>query len=511
LSKAAPKGQYRRVSSVRWRDPFLRDEVSQALPNTNTLFDYLLTNEHTLSIPGLYPIGEGTILDDLGWPLAAGAEWGDFDRFAAWYPRELLEAYPYGLRECLQQLYAAGRVVYDHRAKVLFIPRRIEHEPPDNENHIHGWANIIRHPRFPKCDLVWQALRDMRDRLLTLKNDAPWVSQAFQRHFPEVRKAGPLPTWERGGWHPPMGSPHGNPPASRKNGVPASAPISAASSAAAFSAENFENQEPEQDFSGGMASPHGIGGGDRGSRRKGGSSSTAACFAPPPSLRPSPKKPVVVVGRKKSAATHFSNRTTTTTNGQGDHYEGPPVDSCGFEVRNCDLAADLLGEVLAEFRRQHGQERLLPVECWGVSLSEKELELGVADNWALDAVTERNQDLAILEALKALHPEMQVRWSVAPRPQPRPEPAVWSLEQALAWFAKNGLTGGAGGKALKHFWRQVQQLEVTPSELMAAAKAYRQTKNFEDRDWPVAVFMTDGVWKRRVPRLVAMDAAAAGG
>ena len=58
--------RYRKVDVRMWTDErFLK--LTAAKPNAQTLWLYLLTTPHQTAIPGLLPLGAGTIGDDLDW------------------------------------------------------------------------------------------------------------------------------------------------------------------------------------------------------------------------------------------------------------------------------------------------------------------------------------------------------------------------------------------------------------------------------------------------------------
>lgn len=219
-------------------------------------------------------------------------------------------------------------------------------------------------------------------------------------------------------------------------------------------------------------------------------STTAARVAAPRALELVQTKPVVAVGKKKRT-TPISK--TTTTAGVAADLE--VVDQFGFALRNCDLAQDLLERVRARLN-PHGAGQL---DCWAVSVNAGALELGVIDSFA-QAFAEEHHHLQFLEALREEEPTLEVEWCTASRPPAKPAPIRWTLEQCVRWMASKGINGGASDRSLRHFW--VTAATIPPSDLMLAAANYRSDPDFEKKNWPLAVFISDNVWKSRVPALV---------
>lgn len=206
------------------------------------------------------------------------------------------------------------------------------------------------------------------------------------------------------------------------------------------------------------------------------------------SASPYQPPPVVVVDQQKN----FSLSPTTTTNGHSGDFEGGHVDAFGFIVRNVDIAGDLLSRAVERlsYQQRYG------LNVWALSLKDDVLELGAEGQGELERAVEY-YELNLLEAIRAELPGVSLKWTVVPPPPPRPLPSKWTLEQCVRWMNANGLRGGASDKALRAFWKDAQH--VRPAMLINAVKLFRSDRDFEERDWPLAVFVTDGVWKRRVP------------
>jgi len=99
------------------------------------LWLYLLTNNRTTSVPGLYQSGELEIAEALGW---------DAKRF----------------RERFQELLRQGMAKSDWNARVVWVPNVVKYNPPRNENTVKGWVRHI--DNVPECELKAEALQELK-------------------------------------------------------------------------------------------------------------------------------------------------------------------------------------------------------------------------------------------------------------------------------------------------------------------------------------------------------------
>jgi hypothetical protein len=125
--------RYRKVSTRIWADDrFL--QLSKSQPSAQTLFLYLITGPHSTSLPGLFVAGEAMLAEALGWDLK-------------------------GFREAFAELSRVGSgdgheyplAVADWTARLVFLPRAIRHNPPENPNIVKGWKATWT--ELPECDL----------------------------------------------------------------------------------------------------------------------------------------------------------------------------------------------------------------------------------------------------------------------------------------------------------------------------------------------------------------------
>lgn len=126
MSKRKPdEGRYSRVSRRVWGSSDFR-ALSAPKPNAQTLWFRLLTGPELDMIPGLFPLREAGLAEALGWPVAA-------------------------LRRCLTEITSRGMATYDKLAGLVWVPRAIGHNPPDNPNVIVGWK--VAWKDLPDCAL----------------------------------------------------------------------------------------------------------------------------------------------------------------------------------------------------------------------------------------------------------------------------------------------------------------------------------------------------------------------
>ena len=118
--------RYRKITTRLWGDERFRD-LSRAQPNGQTLWLYLLTGPHTTAIPGLFAAGEAGLTEALGWSLAT-------------------------FRKAWLEIERAGMARADWRARVVWIPKALLYNEPENPNVVKGWATQLR--ELPECDLT---------------------------------------------------------------------------------------------------------------------------------------------------------------------------------------------------------------------------------------------------------------------------------------------------------------------------------------------------------------------
>lgn len=146
--------RYRKIDVRIWSDAKIR-QLSSPQPNAQSLWIYLLTNPDTTSLPGLFRAGEAGLAEALGWPLE-------------------------GFREGFRELSSGGLAKADWKARLVFLPNVIRHNPPENPNVIKGWKTPW--DELPECDLKVEAYQLFKE---FLEGFAKGFQEAFRGALPE--------------------------------------------------------------------------------------------------------------------------------------------------------------------------------------------------------------------------------------------------------------------------------------------------------------------------------------
>ena len=151
--------RYSRISRRMWRDEKFMG-LSGPKPNARDLWIFLLTGPHCTSIPGLFVLGEASMAEEMGWPVA-------------------------GTRAALEEIERAGMIRYDRVHRVVWMPNAFRHNVPNNQNQVTGW----RQPwsEIPDCAIK----REARARLEHFLSDEVAFSDEFRDGF--KRAMGELP------------------------------------------------------------------------------------------------------------------------------------------------------------------------------------------------------------------------------------------------------------------------------------------------------------------------------
>lgn len=128
---------YRRVSVSMWGDKKFRS-LSRALPNAQTLWQYLLTGPETTQVPGVITAGRAALAEALGWSVE------DFDRV-------------------FDELEQAEMAVADWEARIVWLPNSVAHNEPDNPNVVKGWARVLK--TLPDSELTPTIANRLYDEL----------------------------------------------------------------------------------------------------------------------------------------------------------------------------------------------------------------------------------------------------------------------------------------------------------------------------------------------------------
>jgi uncharacterized phage protein (TIGR02220 family) len=155
--------RYRKVTLRMWGDEKFR-QLSVPRPNGQTLWIYLLTGPHTGPIPGLAVVGEAGLAEALGWPLKA-------------------------FRAAFSEITAQGMAEADWSARVVFLPKAIDHNPPESPNVVRAWPRYMA--EIPECLLKFKAAAILKASL-EAKGKA-WA-EAYEEAWPKASgKASPHP------------------------------------------------------------------------------------------------------------------------------------------------------------------------------------------------------------------------------------------------------------------------------------------------------------------------------
>lgn len=123
--------------------------LSRPPPCGQVLWVHLLAGEQTDIIPGLFKIGEAAFAEQLGWDME-------------------------GFRKAFREVLSQRLVEADWKARVVFVPNAIRHNPPANPNVVTSWADAW--DRIPECGLKLKAWGD-------LKAFIEGMSKGFQEAF----------------------------------------------------------------------------------------------------------------------------------------------------------------------------------------------------------------------------------------------------------------------------------------------------------------------------------------
>jgi hypothetical protein len=135
--------------------------LSRPKPNGQSLWQYLLTGPHTTALPCAFMSGEASLAEALDWPIA-------------------------GFRKAFQELFTKGMVQYDWKARLVFIPNALRHNPPENPNVVIGWKSAFDElPDCPLKKLVYSAIQAYLRTLVQVKGFSEAFLKPFHEDLPE--------------------------------------------------------------------------------------------------------------------------------------------------------------------------------------------------------------------------------------------------------------------------------------------------------------------------------------
>lgn len=159
LKKPKDKPRYRRVSVRMWNDQkFLA--LSTPPPNARDLWIWLITGPLTTPVPGVVLATMGAMADRLGWPLPA-------------------------TRRCWDEIAAREMATADWSNAVVWLPRALEHNPPESPNVCRAWRKFFDE-HVPECQLRAQVEASAQDFLKAFgKGFAEAFGEAYRGPFAE--------------------------------------------------------------------------------------------------------------------------------------------------------------------------------------------------------------------------------------------------------------------------------------------------------------------------------------
>ena len=125
-------------------------------PSGQALFLYLLTCPHTRALPGLIPMGEMSLAEELGWSLKA-------------------------FREAFAEAFREGMVEACWKARLVWLKNAVKYNKPESPNVVRSWAK--HHDDMPECELLHRALSHIKQEVEALGEG---YAKAFREAFGEA-------------------------------------------------------------------------------------------------------------------------------------------------------------------------------------------------------------------------------------------------------------------------------------------------------------------------------------
>ena len=145
--------RYRKISTCIHGDDKVRQLSRPKRANGRDLWFYLLTGPHTTSLPGLFRAGIAQLAEENEWTTRATAIVFD-------------------------EILTLGLAKFDAKARVIWLPKSIKHNPPESPNVIRNWRQ--HYDELPDTPLKVEALATFRVFLeeyeaATTYHDGKWV------------------------------------------------------------------------------------------------------------------------------------------------------------------------------------------------------------------------------------------------------------------------------------------------------------------------------------------------
>lgn len=145
--------RYRKISVKMWGDNRFVS-LSKPQPCGQWLWVYLLSGPHTTAFPGAFVAGEAALSESLGWSLMA-------------------------FRKVFVEVLGKGLIKADPKTRIIFIPKAINHNPPESPNVVKAWRSAF--DELPDCPLKEEIFRSTLASLIALG-----FSEAYQKAFGEA-------------------------------------------------------------------------------------------------------------------------------------------------------------------------------------------------------------------------------------------------------------------------------------------------------------------------------------
>lgn len=164
--------RYRKIEQTMWGDEKFR-RLSQLQPSGQALWIYFLAGPDTCIIPGVIRAGRASIAEVLQWSLA------DLDA-------------------CFAELADQGMVKADWNSRLVFLPRGISHNLPNNPNQVMGWRKEF--DLLPETPLVEAIRAEIVKALSALDQEAgkkgPWALKTWFGNQKSLREQPKEPVGE---------------------------------------------------------------------------------------------------------------------------------------------------------------------------------------------------------------------------------------------------------------------------------------------------------------------------
>lgn len=168
-----PEGRYRKISLRMHADAAYR-RLSDPQPCGKALWHHLLFGPHTGIIPGLSVAGEAQLAETLNWPIE-------------------------GFRKAFREVSGEDLAKADWKARVVWLPNAIRHNPPQSPNVVRGWAEAWR--EVPECELKSVAHQALKGFVCAMGEG---YAKAFLEAFPEDMPESGAGAGTRAGLPPPV-------------------------------------------------------------------------------------------------------------------------------------------------------------------------------------------------------------------------------------------------------------------------------------------------------------------